>query len=121
MKRTVLVDGMHCIYDKKFKLNEELLDILNSFDANKILVVKKFRNKGKELTGFEAFSLEEEGIGKDNPEYFEKLIEEFNLNSSELVYFDHNQDSISTAKKLGIKSILFKDNNQIKNFLEANL
>jgi len=121
--KTVLIDGMHCIYDRDFKVNRELLDIVNSFNTNKILVVFKFREKGKKVLGegFEAFSLEEEEIEKYDPEYFKRLMSKFNLKPEDCIYFDHREDSVETAKKLGIKSVHYKNNQQIKQFLEENL
>ena len=46
------------------------LDIIKRFDVKKILVVNGFREKGRKAVGwgFEAFSLEEEGIKKTDEE-----------------------------------------------------
>jgi hypothetical protein len=43
MKTTILVDGMFCIYDKEFNVNEKLLEVVNGFSAKKILVVNGFK------------------------------------------------------------------------------
>ncbi len=124
MKKTILVDGMFCIYDKEFNVNKHLLKIINSFDVNKILVVNGFMEKGRKTilgNGFEAFSLEEEGIKKNNPEYFKILMLRFNLRPEELLYFDYKEENVESAKGLGITAAQYKDDEQIKEFLEANL
>jgi HAD superfamily hydrolase (TIGR01509 family) len=124
MKKTILIDGMNCIYDKEFNVNDKLLGIINSFNNRKILVVNGFRDIGLKIlegNNFEGFSLEEEGIKKDDVRYFEKLFDKFNLKAEEVVYFDHNEVNVETAKRLGIKSILFKDEEKIKEFLQKNL
>ena len=121
MRRTIFLDGMHCIYDKDFNINQELLNIVNSFEENKILVVNGFREKGHKVLGekFKAFSLEEEGIKKSNPEYFKRLMSKFNLKPKNCVYFDHSEENVKSAESLGIKSFHYKNNNQqIKQFLE---
>jgi len=129
-KRLILVDGMHCLYDNNFKLNEELLKIINNFNTHTVLVVNGFREKGLSLiknydsakdTNWEAFSLEENEIKKDNPEYFKILLKKFNLVPEEVMYFDHDKKNVDTASKLGILSKHYTDVNSIKKFIEKNL
>ncbi len=123
-QRILLVDGMFCLYNKYFKINEELLHILNSINVRKILIVNGYTEKARELlknTNFEIFSLEKEGIKKENQDYFKKLMKEFNLSSEELLYFDHAEENINSAEKLGITSELYKNNKIIKKFIEDNL
>jgi len=120
MKTTILVDGMFCIYDKEFNVNEKLLEIINGFDAKKILVVNGFREKGREAlegNGFEAFSLEEEKIKKDNQEYFKTLLSKYNLKPEEVIYFDHDENNVETAKQLGIISMHYKNDEEIEKFV----
>jgi alanyl-tRNA synthetase len=129
-KRLILVDGMHCLYDKDFKLNKELLELINSLNTHSILVVNNFREKGSNLvksqspgrdTNWEAFSLEEKGIKKDNQEYFKILLKKFNLVPKEIMYFDHDKNNIQTAEKLGILSNHYTDIKSTKKFIEDNL
>jgi len=125
MNKTILVDGMGCIYDEQFKPNQHLLNILNSFNNQKILVVNKFREKGYNTVRTnisQAFSLEEKEINKNNPEYWKTLMSKFNLSPENSLYFEHNPENVKTAKILGIKSIHYTGNiEEIKEFLEANL
>ncbi len=130
VKRVILVDGMFTIYDSNFKVNSELLAILNSFNAKKILVVNGFREKGRKLlesggfqasSGFEAFSLEEEKVNKDDPLFFETLFKKYNLSSEEVLYFDHQKENVDAAKKLGILSEVYQTPMQVNEFIEKNL
>ena len=84
---------MHCLYDKDFNLNQELLNLINSFNSHNILVVNKFRKKGLDLvkksslgrnSNWEAFSLEENEINKDNPKYFKELLRNSTSNLKKL-------------------------------------
>ncbi len=123
-KRLILVDGMHCLYDENFNLNQELLDFVNSFNSHNVLVVNKFREKGRSLvneTNWKVFSLEENGIKKDNPEYFKELLKRFNLIPEEVIYFDHDKKNVETAQKLGILSKHYTDIKSTKRFIEDNL
>ncbi|MFA5992586.1 MAG: alanine--tRNA ligase-related protein [Candidatus Pacearchaeota archaeon] len=123
-KSIMLVDGMHCLYDKDFKINQELLDLLNLISNKKIVVVNGFANKAKELLeeyNFEVFSLENENIKKDDKKFFELLVKKYSLNINEIVYFDHLEENINSAKKIGIKSELYNGTKQIAKFIDNNL
>jgi len=129
-KRVILVDGMECLYDENFKINRELLDIIHSFNSHYILTINGFKEKGRNLvkntnydTNWEAFSLEERGIKKDDPKYFKILLEKFNLNPDDILYFDHSKDNINSANKFGIKNTLLYtgNNNKVKEFMGKNL
>jgi HAD superfamily hydrolase (TIGR01509 family) len=51
---------------------------------------------------FEVFTLNKDP-DKSNPIYFEKLLKTYNLNKSELIYFDHKKENIKSAENAGIK------------------
>jgi FMN phosphatase YigB (HAD superfamily) len=126
MKRTILADGMHTIYDRNFNINKELLEIIDFFDTKKILVVNGFREKGKEVLKnssiTEAFSLEEKQIKKENPEFFEVLLSRFDLKPKDLIYFDHDENNVKSAESVGIISRHYTNNNEeIKDFIGENL
>jgi len=58
------------------------------------------KNYSSHLTGFE----------KPDKRAFLMVLKENKLNSEETLLVDDNQDNIDTAEKLGMKTILFKDN-----------
>ncbi len=129
-KKVILVDGMYCLYDEKFNINKELLEITNNFNSHCVLAVNKFRGKGEALvikhspgqdTNWKAFSLEEKDTKKENPEYFKELLKRLGFVAEEVIYFDHDEKSVKSAKSIGINSVLYKDNKQIKKFIEDNL
>jgi len=129
-ERLILADGMQCLYDKDFKINKELLELINGFNAHTILAVNGAREKGfKSVKNYDSgygsnwksFSLEEEGIKKDDKEYFKILLKKFNLVPKEVIYFDHDKKSVEIAQKSGILSMHFKDVGGIKKFIDDNL
>ena len=123
-KITILVDGMFCLYDKEFKINQELLDIINNFGTWNILVVNGFKEKGYSLvdsSNWAPFSLEEEGIKKDKPEYFKRLLNQYQLTPEEVIYFDHDKNNVKVAKSIGIISKQFTNIKSIKEFIEENI
>ncbi len=124
-KRILLVDGMHCLYDKDFKINTKLLDALQKFDAKKILVVNGYREKAEELLkdyNYEIFSLDGK-IMKNNKRFFEKLFEKYKFDKGDILYFDHDEASIETAEEFGIKNALLYDGKvkKVEKFVKNNL
>lgn len=123
-KRTILVDGMFCLYDDKFNLNHELLDILLKSDSKKILVVNGYAKEAKDLVGqygIEVFSFNGE-IKKDNPEFFARLLEKHSLSPDEVIYFDHDIKNLSGARGAGIvKTMIYSENpGKIEEFISNN-
>ena len=122
--KIILVDGMHCLYDKDFRIDKELLELIDSFNTWNMLVVNSFRERGYSLvdkSNWASFSLEKEGIKKDNPEYFKRLLKDRSLTPEEVMYFDHDKKSVETAKKLGIISKHYTDTRSMKKFISDNL
>jgi hypothetical protein len=92
-KRTILVDGMNCLYDQDFKINQPLLDLLNTYPVRKILVIAKHGNEATKLLaplGFEIFAGDDE-IKKDSQAFFEKLFTQFQLEPRATCYLEHKR------------------------------
>ena len=54
---------------------------------------------------------------KPDKKMFEKLIEKFNIDIKEAIYIDDREKNLIPAKELGMKTIHFKDINQLENEL----
>lgn len=121
--KTILVDGMHCLYSDKFEINEELLQTISNFNARKILVVNGYKKEAEELLnahGYEVFCLQEDGLKKDQPEFFLKLLAKYSLKPEEVIYFDHLDANVDSAKSVGITSELYTEVPKTKQFIEQN-
>ena len=122
-KQVFLIDGMGCLYDENFNLNQDLFDSIKNLNTQKILVVNGFKERAEKLlegTSFEVFSLDNK-IKKDDPEFFKKCLEKYNLEPGQIFYIDHSKDNVNSAKTLGIKSEVFEDTPQAKEVLKNNL
>ena len=60
----------------------------------------------------------EVGLRKPNPKIYSLILEKLKLRPSECLFIDNQKWNIFPAKKLGMKTILFKDNSQL--FKEKN-
>lgn len=54
-----------------------------------------------------------EGLCKPDPEFYKLLIKKLKLSPEQIVFIDDDAKLLIPAKKLGIKTILFKNNNQL--------
>ncbi len=124
-RRFLLVDGMHCLYDKDFKLNKKLVEILQKVDAKKILIINGYKEKAEELLknyNYEIFSLDGK-IMKNNKKFFEKLMEKYKFEKEDALYFDHDEASLETAEEFGIKNTMLYDGKikKVEDFIKDNI
>jgi len=126
-KKTILVDAINAFVIKGKGIFSEMYDLLETFSNKKIILtnandeeVKKF---GLENMPYEVFTLKH-SPDKTNPEYYKKMLENFNLKAEGVMYFEHNKDAVKSAQSIGIKTFYYdkdkKDIKSLKNFIEKN-
>ena len=73
---------------------------------------------------YEVFTLKHDPE-KTNPKYFELILNHFNLNADDVVYFEHNEDAVKSAKSVGINTFHYdkdaKDIEALKKFIDESL
>lgn len=126
----ILVDLINTLYIKDQGLDQELFKILSGYSNKKIIVTNAEHSKIEKLDLsktkdlYEIFTLQSRPR-KENKDYFDQLINKFNLNINEVLLIDHNPEVVKLAKSYGIKALLFdKDNknyNLVSKFLAENL
>ena len=62
----------------------------------------------------------EVGMDKLNPEFFKIVLNKFKVKPEECLYIDDWPDYLNTAKQMGMNTILFKDNEQLKRDLRKH-
>lgn len=103
--KTILLDGMYCLFDENFAVNEEVLNAVKAFGKRVILVTNAPREKLTDIetkTGFEVVTYEKNPI-KTDPVFFTKLLTEKGLTSNDCIYLDHDMANLESAKQVGIK------------------
>ncbi len=55
---------------------------------------------------------------KENPNFFIRLLKEVDIKAEELLFIDDSIKKLESANKVGIKGILYKNNEQIRRYLE---
>lgn len=57
----------------------------------------------------------QDGISKPDPEIYNLLLNRYNLKKEECIFFDDKEKNVDAANKLGIKSVVFKSLDDLKN------
>ncbi len=122
----LLIDAIWVLFNQNedwdLILNKELADYLLNLPWKKIVVTNANKDKlTKLLEGydFDIYSLSSKP-DKTNSKYFEKLIDDYKLQAKDIYYFDHLQDNLNAAKKVGIVNTrLYENNSQIFNYLDS--
>lgn len=129
--KTILVDAVYTFIKETpegFKINEPMQKMLDGFPNKKIILTNasydKYEKYGLHNMPYEVFSLSH-NPEKTDPQYFKTMLEHFNLNVDDVVYFEHNIDAVKSAESVGIKTFNWdKENGQLldlENFLITNL
>lgn len=119
-------------YKKNFKHNKELFNQVFKLKKQgyKMAVLsdqwylsKEALMSGKIYKKFDVVLVScDVGIRKPNPKIYQLAIKKLKLAPREILFIDNQKWNIVSAKKLGIKTILFKNNNQLfKNEIWKNL
>lgn len=111
-------------YLPKITINNDVLDIVENIKLKGVLVtllpntarqwmdfkVKKFK---LDQIFDKIYSSAHLGIAKPEPEIFEYALKDLNLAPEEVIFIDNQQNNVNSAKKLGIKAILFVNSQQL--------
>ncbi|PIN90095.1 hypothetical protein COU60_02025 [Candidatus Pacearchaeota archaeon CG10_big_fil_rev_8_21_14_0_10_34_76] len=129
--KTILVDAVDAFVietNDKFQIFQEMYKLLESFPNKKIILTgandEQFKKFGLDKMPYPVFTLKH-NPEKTDPEYYNIMLNHFNLKSNEVIYFEHNSEAVKSAESIGIKSYHYnlekKDLNALKNFLIENL
>lgn len=106
----------------RFVLNKNLLKLIRKLKKNyriamlsdqwsipyEILITKEIKSNFNAMI----FSYKE-GVRKPQVKIYRKMLKKLKLKPQECVFIDNEQKNITPAKKLGMKTILFKNNKQL--------
>jgi HAD superfamily hydrolase (TIGR01509 family) len=126
--KIILVDAINTFLIKEKGIFLEMYNLLEKYDNKKIILTnaddKQIVEFGLVNLPYEVFSLKH-NPNKVNPWYFEIMLNHFNLNVEDVIYFEHNEDAVKSAESLGIVSFYYdknkKDLIELKKFLDDSL
>lgn len=110
-----------------FEINDALLDFLKTkkerfnfviFTSMMLKNEPELREKIDEVFT-KIYSAAELQMRKNDPESFKFLLKDLNLKAEEVLFIDDSEDNILSAKSLGIKTILYKNNDDVINYINS--
>ena len=125
----VLFNGQNPIVEgfKKFRRNEELFPIIRRLKINYKLAIVSNANAVEAATPqvaemyreFDTVILSYKvGVRKPDPKIYQIAINRLQMASEEIIFVDNSQENFGEANKLGLKGILFKNVEQLKDELK---
>ena len=125
--KTILVDAAKA-FVVNGKVDEDLYNLLETYENPKVILTNANEEQLVEFgivdMPYEVFTLKH-NPDKTDPKYFRKFLDEYNLEVSDVVYFEHSQEAVDSAESLGIATFFYdsneKDLSALKEFLDSNL
>lgn len=103
-----LIDKLYIVKDREIfkKLKEKYNDIKIIIATNHLSYVRDFIYKYFDVDHLDDLIISSEIHKiKPNADFYEYVLNKFNISSSELLFLDDNIDNVNGAKKLGINTI----------------
>ena len=126
--KTILVDALNTFVIKDKGIFKDMYDLLEKYPNPKIILTNandaQLIEFGLVNLPYELFTLKHDP-DKTDPEYFNKMLLNFNLTKDDIVYFEHNPDAVKSAESVGIKTYHYnpelRDLNKLEEFLNESL
>ena len=126
--KTILVDAVDTFVIDGEGIFKKMHDLLESFLNRKIILTnaddEQFKEFGLDKMPYEVFTLKH-NPEKTNPEYFNKMLNHFDLGKEDVIYFEHDPEAVKSAESIGIKTYYYdsekRDMNLLQRFLDDNL
>ena len=126
--KTILVDAVDAFVIEGEGIFREMYDLLETYPNRKIILTgandEQFKMFGLDRMPYEVFTLKH-NPEKTDPKYFELLLAHFGLLNDDVVYFEHNQKAVESARSTGIISHYYasekRDLEALKNFLDSSV
>ena len=126
--KTILVDAINTFVIKDEGIFEEMHKILETWPNRKIILTgandEQMVQFGLDKMPYEVFTLKHDPE-KTDPAYYKIMLKHFNLKSEDVIYFEHSEEAVKSARSVGIISYHYnkdvKDLESLKKFIDDNL
>jgi len=130
--KTILIDAVSALIieteNGNFKIFKEMQEVLDKFPNKKIILTNAdddgFIKYGLNKAPYEIFTLKHKPE-KTNPEYYKQMLNYFKLTSDDVIYFEHGEEAVISARSVGIKTYHWDNKTrplkELHSFLEKNI
>lgn len=125
--KTILVDAWNTFVTET-GVNHEMYELLETFPNPKIILTNANPDEQIRLgivdMPYPVFSCNH-NPDKINPLYYQKLLEKYEFQPEDVIYFEHNLAHVESAKSIRIKTYHYdkdaQDTSSLKKYLQDNL
>lgn len=126
--KTILVDAINTFVIKGEGIFQAMFDVLEQYPNRKIILTsandEQIEKYSLNEMPYEVFTLKH-NPEKTDPKYYERMLEHFDLDKNDVVYFEHDEDAVESAQSVDITTHYYdkdkKDLESLKKFLDENL
>ena len=126
--KTILVDAINAFVIKDEGIFQDMYDMLEQYPNKKIILTgandEQMEKFGLDKMPYEVFTLRHDPE-KTDPQYYETMLNHFELTKDDVVYFEHSEEAVMSAESVGINTYHYdkdtKDLDGLKDFLDENL
>ncbi len=125
--KTILVDAYRTFVTDDW-INQDMYDMLEKFENKKIILTNADAEKQIEFglvnLPYEMFTMNFNPL-KSNPVFYKTMLEQYNLDIEDVVYFEHDTKAVESARSVGITAFQYDYKNKnidaVEQFLKENL
>lgn len=126
--KTILVDAVDAFVDREGNIFDEMNELLEKYPNKKIILTGAdyVDDNSYNLNNmpYEVFTLKHDPE-KTDPEYYKKMLKEYDLEVENVIYFEHAGEAVKSAQSVGINTYHYdnekKDLKALEEFLSENL
>lgn len=126
--KTILVDAAGTFIIEGKGICAAMHELLDTYPNKKIIITNANDEQrvryGLNHMPYEVFTLKH-NPDKTDPNYFTRLLEHYKLTATNVIYFEHDADSVKSAQSVGIISFHYdkdkKDLIALKRFIDENI
>ena len=126
--KAILVDAIDAFVIEDEGVFREMHELLEGYPNRKIILTgandEQIKQFGLDHMPYEVFTLKH-NPEKTSPKYYDQMLKNFGFTKEDVVYFEHDQDAVKSARSVGINTYHYdsekKDLGALKSFLSENL
>lgn len=126
--KTILVDAINGLILEDGTVFGEMHQLLETYPNPKLVLTgandEQWQTFNLDQSPYEVFTLKHDPE-KTDPSYFELLLRQYNLSPDNVIYFEHNEQAVETARSVGITTYYYDHTERnlakLKEFIDANL
>lgn len=126
--KIILVDAVNTFVIIDEGIFEDMHRMLETYPNRKIILTgandEQMKKFGLDKMPYEVFTLKHDPE-KTDPSYYKTMLKHFDLKPEDVIYFEHSEEAVKSARSLGINSFHYdkdaKDLAALKKFIDENL